>query len=129
MVLIILPACLFPRWGDWDRWDGEIDVDNDRNDFYFEAEDLSSSDRTYEYKWRCDTGVAEVTFDSYVDFEGEVVVRIDDDHDDSVFDEWYEGVGEIHHSSVSAPGDPGDWRVKIRLRSVDGSFRIRILAQ
>ncbi len=127
--VLMLSLCLSCYDHCWGRWGWGFEVDNDRNDFYFRARDLWWEDWSCGWTWRCDTEVAEVIFNSEDDFEGEVSIRVYDDHDYLIFSEWYEGEGEIYDSSMTAPGDPGYWRIRIQLRDVDGSFRVRVLAQ
>ncbi len=124
--IILCAGCYYRGWHGW-GWD--IDVDNDRNDFSFEAKDLWWEDWSAGYSWRCDTDLAEVTFTAERDFEGEVSVRIYDDDDYLVFSERFEGEGEFSETLISAPGEPGYWRIRIYLIDVNGSFDIQILAQ
>lgn len=121
--------CASCYYHDWHGWGWDIEVDNDRNDFSFEAEDLWWENWSTGYSWRCDTELAEVTFTAERDFDGEVSVRIYDDDDYLVFSESFEGDGDFSETLITGPGEPGYWRVRIHLIDVNGSFNIRILAQ
>jgi hypothetical protein len=124
--IVLSTSCYYH---DWHGWGWDIEVDNDRNNFSFEADDLWWENWSTGYSWRCDTELAEVTFTAERDFDGEVSVRIYDDDDYLVFSERFEGDGDFSETLITGPGEPGYWRVIIHLIDVNGSFNIRILAQ
>lgn len=129
VLLVAAFLCTSCYYRGWHGWGWDIEVDNDRNDFSFEAEDLWWEDWSAGYSWRCDTDIAEVTFTADHDFDGEVSIRIYDDHDYLVFSEHFEGEGDFSETLITGPGEPGYWRIRIHLIDVNGSFSIRILAQ
>jgi hypothetical protein len=126
LTAIALCGCLYY---DHRGWGWGIDVDNDRNYFCFDADDLSWEDWGASYTWRCDTDVAEVIFSSERDFDGQVDVRVYDDYDYCIFHGSYDGEGEIYDSDLTFAGYPGYWRVRIDLHDVSGSFQVRVLAR